>query len=102
MLRDAVANLPGEIQASTVVFEQVDDPQALLVVVEPAWHQSVEDAFACVPERCVAEIVAEGNCLGQFLVKAEYFRDRARDLRDLEGVGQTGTVMVAGWREEDL
>src|SRR5689334_12752120 len=46
-------------------------------------------------ERGVAEIVGQGQGLRQILVEAERPADRARDLRDFEGMGQAGAVMVA-------
>src|SRR5262245_66146942 len=40
--------------------------------------------------------------LGQRLLQPQDLRDRARDLRDLERVGQPRPVVIAGRREEDL
>ena len=85
-----------------VVLEHVDDAQALLVVVEAARHQRVDDALAGVAERRVPEIVAERDRFGQLLVQPQHLGDRARDLRDLERVRQPRAVVIAGRREEDL
>ena len=85
-----------------VLLEHVDDPQALLVVVEPAGHERVEHPLAGVAERRVAEIVAERDRLGQLLVQAQHLGDGPRDLRHLERVGQPRPVVVAARREEDL
>ena len=102
VLRDPVAHLPGQVQPAAVVFEHVDDAQALLVVVEAARHQRVDDALAGVPERRVAEIVAERDRFGQLFVQPQHLGDRPRDLRDLERVRQPGPVVIAGRREEHL
>ena len=102
VLGDAVAHFPGEVQAAAVVLEHVDDAQALLVVVEAAGHQRVDDALAGVAERRVAEIVAERDRFGELLVQAQDLRDRARDLRHLERVRQARAVVIAGRREEHL
>ena len=102
MLGDAVADFPGEVQAAAVVLEQIDDAQALLVVVEAAGHQLVDDAFAGVAERRVAEVVAERDRFGQLLVQPQDLRDGARDLRHLERVGEPGAVVIARRREEHL
>ena len=40
VLRDAVAHLPRQVQPRAVVLEDVDDAQALLVVVEAAGHRA--------------------------------------------------------------
>ena len=87
---------------AAVVLEHVDDAQALLVVVEPARHQRVEDALAGVAERRVPEVVAERDGLGQLLVQPQHLGDGPGDLRHLERVRQAGAVVVAGRREEHL
>ena len=85
-----------------VVLEHVDDAQALLVVVEAAGNQIVEDALAGVAERRVAEIVAERDRFGQLLVQPQHLGDAARDLRHLERVRQPRPVVIAGRRKEHL
>ena len=99
---DAVADLPRQIQPRAVVLEDVDDAQALLVVVEAAGNELVDDALAGMTERRVAEIVAERDRLGQLLVEPQHLGDAARDLRDLERVRQPRAVVIAGRREEHL
>ena len=85
-----------------VVLEVIDDAQALLVVVESARHQRVDDTLAGVAERRVPEVVTERDGLGQLLVQPEHLRDGARNLRDLERVREPGAIVIAGRREEDL
>ena len=102
VLGDAVAHFPRQVQPAAVVLEHVDDAQALLVVVEAAGHQRVDDALAGVAERRVPEVVAERDRLGQLLVQAQHLGDRARDLRHLERVRQPRAVVIAGRREEHL
>src|SRR6185295_11224593 len=102
MLRDAVAHFPREVQSRAVVLQRVDDAEALLVVVEAAGHQRVDDALTGMAERCVAEIVAERDRFGELFVQPQDLGDRARDLRDLERVRQPRAVVIAGRREEHL
>ena len=102
MLGDAVAHLPGQVQPAALVLEHVDDAQALLVVVEAAGHQPIDDPLPGVTERRVPEIVAERNRLGQLLVEPEDLRDRPRDLRHLERVREPRPIVIAGRRKEDL
>ena len=54
--------------------------------------QAFERVLAGVAERRVAEIVREGQRLGQVLVEMQFARDRAGDLRHLDAVGQPGAV----------
>ena len=62
------------------MLENVDDPQALLVVVEAAGYERVENPFAGMTERRVAKVVAERDRLGQLLVQSQDLGDRPRDL----------------------
>ena len=100
--RDAVAHFPREVQALPIVFEHIDDAQALFVVVEPAGHERAENALAGVAERRVAEVVPERDRFGQLFVQAQHLGDGARDLRDLERVRETRAVVIAGRRKKDL
>ncbi len=52
--------------------------------------------------RGVAEVMGERQRLGQILVEAEGPGERARDLRDLERMGEARAVMVALVLQEDL
>ena len=67
-----------------------------------AGERLVERALAGVAERRMAEVVCQRQRLGQVLVEPERARQRAGDLRDLQRVGQPGTVMVALVIDEDL
>ena len=102
MLGNAVAHLPGQIETLPVPLQHVHDAQALLVVVEPARDQLPEHPLAGVAERCVPEVVRECDRFGQLLVEPQHLRDRPRDLRHLERMGQAGAVVVARRREKHL
>jgi hypothetical protein len=65
-------------------------------------HAGVEHRLADMAERGVAEVVAEPDRLGQILVERQCPRNGARDLGDLQRVGQPRAVMVALGRDEDL
>jgi hypothetical protein len=56
---------------------------------------SVERPLAGMAEGRMAEVVGERQRLGQVLVEAEGAGERAGDLRDLEGMGQAGAVVIA-------
>ena len=107
VLEDALARLVAEVQAAEAriaLFEPVDDPQALAVVVEAAvlLHQAREHALARVAERRVAEVVREHDRLGELLVQAQRARDRARDLARLDRVGESIAQVVALVIDEHL
>ena len=55
-----------------------------------------------MPERRVPDVVAQRDRLGQRLVERERRSQRARDLRDLQRVGQARDEVVALGVEEDL
>jgi hypothetical protein len=64
-------------------------------VVEALRQKLAQGLFAGVAEGRVAEVVAQGDGLGQVLVETEGLGDRPGDLGDLEAVGQPRPVVVA-------
>ena len=102
VLHDPIPDLPREIQTLATLLHDVDDPKALLVVVEATRHEIVQHALTGVAERRVPQVVPERHRLSQLLVQPQHLGDRTGDLGHLEGVRQARPVMVAGWREEDL
>ncbi len=106
MAEDPVADRPGQVEALTVALERVDDAQRVLVVLEaksePLAQAAVERLLADVAERRVPEVVAKPDRLDQVLVEPQRAGNRARDLRDLERVGQPRAVVVAARRDEHL
>ena len=100
--QDAVAHRRGQVEP----LDHVDDAQRVLVVAEAAAEArapgAVEHVLADVPERRVAEVVPEPDRLRQVLVEPQRARDRARDLRRLERVGEPRAVVVALRRDEHL
>ena len=106
VVEDPVARLQREVQAAPVALQAVDDAQRVLVVVEaPAGaglQRGAQGLLAGVPERRVAEVVAERDGLRQVLVEPQGARDRARDADDLERVREPRAVVVALGRDEHL
>ena len=107
MLDQAFQRLPGQVQPVELGIAPLQPrhhAQRLRVVVEAAAgrHLLVQRVLAGMAERRVAEIVGQRHGLGQILVAAQRPRQRARDLRHLDRVGQPGAVMVAFMGDEDL
>ena len=99
--------LPGEVEAGEmgVAFLEVrHHPQRLGVVVEAAegLHLLFQGVLAGVAEGRVAEVVGQGQGLGQVLVEAEIAAHRARDLGNLQRMGKPGAEEVALVVDEDL
>ena len=69
---------------------------------EAGGHAAVQRVLADVPERRMAEVVAEPDRLDEILVESQRAGHRPRDLRDLERVCEPGAVVVAGRRDEHL
>ena len=101
--RDAVADLPGQVQSLAVVLQDVDNPQALLVVLEAAEDQRLEhplarrDRMACARDSWPSAIASVSSSFSR-----RTFGDAARDLGDLEGVRQSRPIVIAGRRKEHL
>ena len=67
-----------------------------------ALEDGVERALSGVAEGRVAEIMAEGDRLGEILVEHERAADRAGKARDLKRVRQARAVMISLRLEKDL
>ena len=111
MAPDAVAHFPRQVQPlfigpvpGAAVLQDLHRAQALRVVPEPSVdrHRLVQGLLARVPERRVAEVMPQDDRLGQVLVQPDRPRDRPRDLRHLQGVGQARPVVIAFGRDEHL
>src|SRR5262249_59063140 len=78
--------------------------QRLRVMIETAagCEAAIERSLAGMPEGGMAQIVSERQRLGQILIETERAGERARDLGDLEGVGQPGAKMIPFVEDEDL
>jgi hypothetical protein len=102
MVRDAVAHFPREVQSLTVIFEDVDNSQALLIVVESAGYKVIEYTLASVPERGMTQVVSQRDSLGQLLVELQHLGNRPGNLGNFERVRQPRSIVIAGRREKDL
>ena len=107
VLGDALERLPGQVEPvelGVVRLQPRHDLDRLGVVVEAAVgrHQRLERVLAGVAEGRVAEVVGEGDGLGELLVEAEDAGDGAGDLGHLDRVGEAGAVVVALVLDEDL
>ena len=98
--RDPVAHLLGEVRArprrararrrSAASARSGGSPLA-----EALLQAAVEHLLADVPERRMAEVVAEADRLGEVLVERQRPRDGARDRGHLERVREPRAVVVA-------
>ena len=97
----------GQVEAvelGVMPLELGHDAQSVAVVVEAAvlGHTGVEGVLAGMPEGGVAEIVAERDRFREIIVEPQGASERARDLRHLDRVGETGAEMVALVIDEHL
>src|SRR6516164_6939339 len=107
VLDQAFERLPGEVQSvesGIALLERGHHAQRLRIVIEASagGEAAIERALAGMAERGMAEVVGKRQRFRQILVEPERARERARDLRDLQRMGQTGAKMVAFVKDEDL
>jgi len=99
---DAVAYLPCQVEPFAVLFQPIHHTQALHIMVKAVRAESVQRLFTRVTKGGVPQIMRKADSLGQILVQAQAAGDGAGDLRDLQRMGQPGTVQVALRRKEHL
>ena len=78
------------------------DIMAVIRMVEPSRDHLIQRLLPGVPERGVAKVMAERDRFCQIFVETECLCNRSSDLRDLEGVGQARSVVIARRDEKDL
>jgi len=73
-------------------------------VVEAAerLHRGVQRLLASMAERRMAEIVRQGHRFAEILVETQGAAERAGDLRHLERMGETRSIVIALVIDEDL
>ena len=99
---DSLPDLECEVEAPPPLLQSFDGPKALLRVSKAGRLQGVEELFAHVAKGRVPQVVAQGDSLGEILVQIEGARDRPRDLRHLQRMGQPSDEVVAGGRDKHL
>jgi hypothetical protein len=107
VLDQAFERLPGEVQSverRIAPLEHGHHPQRLRIVIEAAagGEAAIERALAGMAERGMSEVVGERQRLRQILVEPERARERARNLGDLQRMGQTGAKVIAFVKDENL
>ena len=107
VLGEAFERLPGEVEAveaGIAALEPGDDGEGLRVVIEPAFggEAGIECALSGMAEWRMAEVVRERQRLGQVLIEPQLPGQSARNLRDLERVGQPSAIMVALVKNKNL
>jgi hypothetical protein len=79
------------------LLEVLDDTQCVEVVVESppmTAEAAIQCTFTGMPKWRMADVVNQGKRLSQIFVQAKCRCNRPRDLRDLNGVGQTAAKMI--------
>src|SRR5439155_4084486 len=98
VLEDPVADFLREVEAAPLALQRLDDAQRMLVVAEAVrsalTQHVVERLLTRVPERRMAEIVAEPDRLDEVLVQAESPRDAPCDPGRLECVREPGPEVI--------
>ena len=108
MFDDPLADFEAQVQSGkprVALLEALHDPQRVQIVVEAlaeALHFAVQRLLAGMGERRMPDIVRQRQRLGQILVQLQDVGQRARDLRDFDGVGQAVAEMVGQPGREDL
>src|SRR5579859_1951220 len=108
MLGHAFADFEREVEAGKAgiaLLKFLNDAKSVEVVVEAVAetaHLAVQLVLAGMREGRVADVVDQGQRLGEILVESKHGSDSAGDLRDLDGVGQAVAEMVGESGREHL
>ncbi len=65
-------------------------------------HTLIERFFAGMTERRMSKIMHKGHGLREIFIQSQSTRQRAGNLRHLDGMGQTGSIVIAFMGNENL
>ena len=98
---------PAQVQAvegRIASLKPGHDTEGLNVVIEaaPGLHPGLQFVLAGMAEGRMAQVVGQGDRLGQFAVQPQGVGQGSGDLADLQRMGQAGAIVVALMGHEDL
>ena len=62
----------------------------------------IQSSFTGMSKRCMPQIMSQGNCLCQLFIQPQLFFKRTGVLGDLQGVRQSGTVLISSPSQKHL
>ena len=98
----AVQDLPCQIQALSVLLQNLHKPHRLLRMVKAIRTQTVQHPLAGMSKRRMPEVMPQRNRLRQVLVEPQRLGDRSCILRDLQRMRHPRPVMIPVRRDEHL
>ena len=108
MLDDALADFKRQVESAEIevaVLELFHDTKGVEIVVKPSaigLHQLMELLFARMAKRRVTNVVGQRQGFHKLGVQAECSRNRAGNLRHLEGMRQPVSEVIGETGGEDL
>src|SRR6476469_301485 len=101
MVDYSLSDLIGQIQSLPIFFQEIDHPQALLVVAEIR-QELGKCHLTRVPEWGVPQIVTKSDRLDEIVVQSQGTPNRSGNLGDFDRVSEASSVVITGWGDEDL
>jgi len=108
VLDDALTDTERQVEAAVggiALLEVFDDAQGVQVVVEAEAMTAktcVQRTLTGVAEGRVADVVNQGEGLGEVFIEAESVGGGAGDLRNLHGMGEAAAEVIRSATGEDL
>ena len=91
---DAVAHLPCQVQALSVLFQPVHHTQALHIVLEAIRAELVQRLLTRMAKRRMSKIMSQRDCFHKIFIQPQRLGYGPGNLGYLEGMRQPRTVMV--------
>ena len=102
MAQNSQSDFICQIQAFSVIFQIIHNPEALLVVTEGLAQADGQCRFPCMAKGGVAQVVAHGDGFCQIFVESQRPGHGPGNPGHLQGVGHAGAVVVSLGAEEYL
>ena len=102
VIQDPVNDLPGQIETFTVFFQNLHYPGALFIMSKTARTDLIKSFFSSMTKRRVSQVMSQRNGLHQILIQSESLGNSTGDLRNLQCVSETVSVMISLRRQKNL
>ena len=102
MVHHTIPDFLCQIQAFTVFFQQLHNPDTLIIMFESIGVKFIKNILACMTERRMSQIMPQGNGLRQILIHPKGSGYGPGNLGDFQRMCQPRPVMIPGRRQKNL
>ena len=99
---NTIAYFKGQIQSFSIIYQKINNPQAMDIVTETTGMQFIQRGFPSMAKGSMAKVMGKSNRLYKGFVEAQGGANGSGYLRDFEHMGQPSSIMVTSRCKKNL